>query len=231
MSPHLTFETFIVPYVVFIFCLYLAAVPKGLSLRTKKSYKRIVICCLGSAFGLYCAIKTLIDTKNDMTDFESYCFLSYLAIFSWCIYSLFTNHSNLSKGRKIAKIILYWLITGLFLTASDYNELKRFISICLNIVFAIIAYYTVCDREIKECPSKKKDVIKERDKRYKHFTAFCQYVKRIITTSLSHIWQYCGRNKKSILIIIIIIAILLLLPYYVDYFINNSELRLLFKRR
>lgn len=231
MSPHFTVGSFIIPYVVFIFGLYLAAVPERLSLQTKKSSTRVVLCCLGGVFGLYFAIKTLIDTRNDMTGHESYHFLVDLAIFSWCMYSLFTNHSNLPKGRKIAKAILYWLITGLFLSASAYDKLTRDISLGLNMVFAIIAYYTVCDREIKESPSKKKDVIKDRDKLYKHFTALYQEVKRIMTVSLNHIQQYYGKNKKIILITIIIIVILWLLPFYVEYFIDNSGIRQLFKRR
>lgn len=240
MSPHFTFWSFIIPYIVFIFSLYLAAVPKRLSSRTHKSRRRIIQDCLGAAFGLFISITVLVETRNDMTDPESSYFLLGLAILSWCVYSLFTNHSNLSKGKKIAKFIIYWLITNCFLSASHFNKLTRWMALCLNLIFAIIAYYTVCDREIKERPSKniatiftKKKKIFTKKKRVnlkKMFHSLHQYVRRI-TIFLNPIWQFCANNKKNILIIVIIIIILWLLPFYAEYFINNSGLRSLLKHK
>lgn len=240
MSPHFTFWSFIIPYIVFIFSLYLAAVPKRLSSRIHKSIRRIIQACLGAAFGLFISITVLVETRNDMTDPESYYFLLGLAILSWCVYSLFTNHSNLSKGKKIAKFIIYWLITGFFLSASDFNKSTRWMALCFNLIFAIIAYYTVCDREIKERPSKRisplaprireKISTKKRVNLKKMFHSLHQYVRRI-TISLNPIWQFCINNKKHILIIVIIIIILWLLPFYAEYFINNSGLRSLLKHK
>lgn len=228
MSPHFTFGSFIIPYIVFIFSLYHAAVPRKLSFQTYKSTKRIILCGLGIAFGLYSSIKTLIRTSNDMNSSEAYLYLLGLVIFSWCIYSLFTNHSNLSKGKKIAKVIIYWLITVFFLSASSYDILTRLIFLGLNFIFAIIAYYTVRDREVKEKPSPQTPKIKS-NKKHSIFLRLGQYAKRI-AISLTPVWQYCINNKKIILITIIVVVVLLLLPFYIKYLINFSGLQHLLKQ-
>lgn len=224
MSPHFTFGSFIIPYIVFIFSLYLAVVPKELSHRTQKSNKRIILCCLGAFFGLFTSISILIDTRNDMT-IEGDLFLRGLALFSWCIYSLFTNHSNLSRGKKIAKVIIYWLITSCFLNASAYHETIRFISQSINFILAVIAYYTVCDRKIEEGSSKKDNPnITKSKKQNKVFHNLFKNISHI-TKPFNHIKQYCANNFKFIIITIIIIILLLLLPFYVEYFIDNSGLK------
>ncbi len=225
MFPHFTLESFLAPYIIFAFSLYLAAVPKGLSHSTHKSNKRIILCCLGVALGLYGAIRMVISTRNDMTAPEANLFLVYVALMSWCLYSLFTNHSKLSKIKKIAKVIIYWFITTFFIMASDYEEINRSVANVLNLILPIIAYYTVCDREIKKHPQKEENIpqikFEELNISFKRYWKF----KRQLINYLSSIWKYCINHKKFIIIMVIIIFFLYFLPYYTEYFIDNSGLR------
>lgn len=229
MSPHFTFATFIIPYCIFVFSLYIALVPKKLSPLANKSTKRIILCYLGAVFGLFTSITTLIYTRNDMDQAEGYRFILGLAIFSWCGYSLLTNHSNLSKVKKIAKVIIYWFITGCFLSASSYHKSTREGALFFNFILTIIAHYTVCDREILETPQKKH--FKKRGvKQNSIFQRICEKLKSI-TPLLKSIWQYCVKNKKIIIITAIIIIVLWLLPFYIEYFISNSGIKSLLKHR
>ena len=234
MSPHFTLGSFIIPFFVFIFSLYIAAVPKELSHRIQKSNKRVILCGLGIAVGLYCVIATLVYTKNNMTALEGHRLLYGLSILSWSLYSLFTNHSNLSKVKKIAKVIIYWLITALFLSIPNCNEFSQMICLLFGIlILTIIAFYTVCDRVINEKISKKENryQIKKRVKIPQKCHFLYQLVRRRITLSFNLIWQCFVNNKKIILIIVAIIVFLWFLPYYTEYFINNSGLYELLKYR
>lgn len=231
MAPHFTVVTFIIPCCIFIFSLYIAVVPKKLSPQANKSTKRIIFCRLGEVVGLVNSIATLIFAGRDMDQTEAHRFLLGIAILSWSVYSFYTNHSNLSKWKKITKVIIYWLITGCFLSASSYHEQTRLQMQAFNIILAIIAYYTVCEREILEKPQKKENRSKESDgKKNIIFHRICKNLRRIITP-LNHIWQYCVRNKKNIVITVIVIIVLWLLPFYIEYLIKNSGIRILFKHR
>lgn len=153
MEQQFSGASFIMPCLVFAFGLYLGVVPS--EERRRLTIKRTVLCGIGIAYGLFLAISVTAETEGDMNINEAYRYLCGLSLIGWCIYAFLTNHSNLSKWRKFLKVVVYWMVTGCFLSAASPDEGVRTIAIDFGFILPIIAYYTgLIDKDKEETKTK-----------------------------------------------------------------------------
>lgn len=232
MGSTITISSFIIPTLLFVFALYIGVVPNPQ--HSKSSLKRTIFCGIGIAFGLFQIVKVIVSSSGYMYNDAAFKFVEGLIILGWSIYAYVTRTSTLSRGRKIIKAIIYWIITGCFVGCISPVPSMRSWNYVMMFILPILAYYGgVVDKDPKDqynSNAHKMCNLHIARKVHLNLNSAISFLCRT-KKAIAYFWtdRLTKKQRKVTLIIIGILILLIVLPYlarlydaYMDYFYDVS---------